>query len=236
MMPEVLFCDNHLLVVCKPAGLPAQQDRTNDPDLLSLLKDYLKQRFEKPGKVYLGLVHRLDRPASGVMVFARTSKAAARLSGQFREGTPRKRYIALVEGSESGQGRCRDYLVKENETVRIVGEGYPQARHAELVWQARATRDGLSLVDIDLLTGRPHQIRVQLASRGLHILGDLRYGSRREFDGRNLALHSYRLGLEHPVLKTPAAWTALPPESWRGFFPAEIKDLLQPDASLRREL
>ncbi len=231
MMPEVLFCDNHLLVVCKPAGLPAQQDRTNDPDLVNILKDYIKQRFDKPGRVYLGLVHRLDRPASGIMVLARTSKAAARLSGQFRDSTPSKRYIALVQGSATGRGRCRDHLVKENETVRIVEKGHPRARYAELCWQARASRGGTSLLDIDLLTGRPHQIRVQLASRGLHILGDLRYGSRCEFDGRNLALHCYRLGLEHPVLKTPVSWQAGPPGSWQSFFPAEIESLLQPDAS-----
>lgn len=231
MTPEILFCDNHLLVVCKPAGLPAQQDRTTDPDLLSLLKKYIRQRFEKPGEAYLGLVHRLDRPVSGVMVFARTSKAAGRLSAQFRDGTPRKRYIALVEGSVTGRDCCRDYLIKENEAVRIAAEGRPKALYAELFWRACAEHEGLSLLDIDLITGRPHQIRVQLASRGMHVLGDLRYGSRREFDGRNLALHCYRLGLEHPVLKTPVSFTAPPPATWRGFFNAEIAALLQPDTT-----
>ena len=229
MTPEVLFCDNHLLVACKPAGVPVQQDRTADPDLLSLLKTHIKQRFDKPGDAYLGLVHRLDRPASGVMVFARTSKAAGRLSAQFRASSPQKRYIALVQGSITGQGQCLDYLIKENETVRVVTENHPKALYAELFWQARAISGDLSLLEIELKTGRPHQIRVQLASRGLHILGDLRYGSRREFDGRNLALHCYRLALEHPVLKTPASWTAAPPETWRGLFAAEIEALLRRD-------
>lgn len=226
MTPDVLFCDNHLLIVCKPAGLPAQQDRTGDEDLLCLLKAYIKQRFDKPGDAYLGLVHRLDRPVSGVMAFARTSKAAGRLSEQFRESTPLKKYIAIVQGSVQGQGVYTDYLLKENEKVRIVGPKYPKALYAELSWQARGESGGLSLLDIDLKTGRPHQIRVQLASRGLPIVGDLRYGSRREFDGRNLALHCYRLGLEHPVLKTPLHWTAAPPASWQGFFDAEIESLV----------
>jgi 23S rRNA pseudouridine1911/1915/1917 synthase len=229
MSPDVLFCDNHLLVVVKPAGLPAQQDRTGDEDLLCLLKAYVKERFNKPGEAYLGLVHRLDRPVSGVMAFARTSKAAGRLSAQFREGTPLKKYIAIVQGSVQGQGVCADYLFKDNEKVRIVGAKYPKALYAELAWQARAEAGGLSLLEIDLKTGRPHQIRVQLASRGLPIVGDLRYGSRREFDGRNLALHCYRLRLEHPVSKMPVSWTAPPPETWRGFFDAAIDSLLKLD-------
>jgi RluA family pseudouridine synthase len=228
MTLEVLFCDNHLLVVVKPAGLPVQQDRTGDPDLLSLLKEHIKERFEKPGAAYLGLVHRLDRPVSGVMAFARTSKAAGRLSEQFRQGTPLKKYMAIVQGSAQGQGVCTDYLLKENEKVRIVGAAHPGAVYAELSWQARAESGGLSLLDICLKTGRPHQIRVQLASRGWPIVGDLRYGSRREFDGRNLALHCYRLGLEHPVLKQHMHWTAPPPETWRGFFDAETEPLLTP--------
>lgn len=230
MMPDVLFCDNHLLVVVKPAGLPAQQDRTGDQDLLCLLKAYIKQRFDKPGDAYLGLVHRLDRPVSGVMVFARTSKAAGRLSEQFRESAPLKKYIAIVQGSVQGQGVCTDYLLKENEKVRIVGPKYPKALYAELSWQARAESGGLSLLDIELKTGRPHQIRVQFASRGLPIVGDLRYNSRREFDGRNLALHCYLLGLEHPVLKIPMRWTAPPPETWRGFFDTDIEALLKPES------
>jgi 23S rRNA pseudouridine1911/1915/1917 synthase len=228
MTPEVLFCDNHLLIVCKPAGLPVQKDRTGDPDLLTAAKNFVKQHFDKPGDVYLGLVHRLDRPVSGVMAFARTSKAAGRLSAQFREGRPEKKYMAIVQGNVRGQGVCTDYLVKENEKVRIVGAAHPKALFAELSWQAMAGSGELSLLDIELKTGRPHQIRVQLASGGWPLLGDMRYGSRREFDGRNLALHCYRLGLEHPVLKTPMSWTAPPPETWQGFFDTEIEALLKP--------
>ncbi len=226
MTAEVLFCDNHLLAANKPAGMPVQQDRTGDPDLLSCLKQYLQKRFDKPGNVYLGLVHRLDRPVSGVMVFARTSKAAGRLAAQFREGTARKRYIAVAEGRISGRGRCEDYLLKKNEVVRIAGAGEAGALHAELAWRSAAAGKKESLLDIELMTGRPHQIRLQLASRGMPILGDLRYGSRREFDGRNLALHCYRLGLEHPVLKAPVVWTAAPPPTWDGFFDADVTKLL----------
>jgi 23S rRNA pseudouridine1911/1915/1917 synthase len=227
--PDVLFCDNHLLVVCKPAGVPVQADRTGDPDLLTGLKHYIQQRFDKPGSAYLGLVHRLDRPVSGVMVFARTSKAAGRLSAQFRQASTGKKYAAVVTGIVAGRGLCHDFLIKECQTVRVVPADYPKALAAELAWSSVAARGGLSLLDIDLKTGRPHQIRVQLASRGMPILGDLRYGSPREFDGRNLALHCYSLCLEHPVQKTQLRFTAPPPAAWRGFFDADVATLLERD-------
>lgn len=223
---DVVHQDRHLLVVNKPPGLLAQADRTGDPDVLSLGKAYLKAHAEKEGAVYLGLVHRLDRPASGLMVLARTSKAARRLSKQFRERLPEKRYLAIVEGRCEGWDTCTDFLVKENRQVRVVQAEHPGAKYAELTWQALARAEGLSLLLVRLKTGRPHQIRVQLATRGFPILGDLRYGAAREMDGRNLALHAYHLRLEHPVRRKGVAWTVPPPEAWGGRFREGIARLL----------
>lgn len=224
-MLDILFLDNHLLVVNKRSGLLSQHDSTGDRDLLALAKDFLKKRFKKPGNVYLGLVHRLDRPVSGVMVLARTSKAASRLSSQFRSGTAQKRYIAIVEGVCTGQGECKNHIIKKNKEVRIVDSTQAKAQYAELLWESIAQKNGLSLFDIQLKTGRPHQIRAQLAHKGLPILGDFRYGAGREFDGRNIALHCYLLGVEHPTQKTFMHWSTMPPATWEGMFNSEIRDL-----------
>jgi len=224
---DVLYLDNHLLVVNKPAGLLAQADRTGDPDLLSLARAYLKEKLHRPGQGFVGLVHRLDRPASGVMVLACTSKAASRLSDQFRRKLPQKRYLAIVEGACRGEGTRVDYLVKEDQKVRVVRSSHPRAQYAELSWRALAQRGGLSLLEIDLKTGRAHQIRVQLARMGFPILGDFRYGAKRELDGQNLALHCHYLALEHPVTKEPMHWTAPPPPSWKGLFSVEVRRALQ---------
>lgn len=231
-MPEppfpVLYLDNHLLVVHKPAGLLVQADTTGDPDLLTLGKAFLKAEFDKPGSVFLGLVHRLDRPVSGVVVLARTSKAASRLSDQFRRRAPDKRYLALVEGRLEGEGTREDWLAKIDRRVRIVKQGHPQGKRAELKWRTLATERRrvieVSLVEVELVTGRAHQIRVQLAALGHPILGDLRYGAEREFDGRNLALHSYRLEIEHPTKREPMLFSALPPPTWNGYFDSLIGD------------
>jgi RluA family pseudouridine synthase len=223
---EVLHLDNHILVIDKPAGALAQSDRTGDEDMLTLGKAFLKTEFNKPGNVYLGLIHRLDRPVSGVMVLARTSKAAARLSEQFRSNIPKKKYWAIVEGKCPGEGECKDYLVKENETVRIVDPGHPKSQLAVLSWRSVASRDGRTLLAVDLRTGRPHQIRVQLANMGFPILGDFRYGAKEEFDGRNLALHCYSLEFQHPVRKEQVRFTADPQKSWVGWFDEEWSRLI----------
>jgi RluA family pseudouridine synthase len=211
----VLYCDNHLLVVCKPAGMPSQRDRTGDPDLLTVGKGYLKERFDKPGRVFLGLVHRLDRPASGVMVLARTSKAASRLGRQFLDRDVVKQYVALVEGTVVGQGTTEaGYLKKSERGVVAASRDEEGAQYAELEWEkVKETARG-TLVNVRLETGRKHQIRHQLARIGHPIVGDLRYGATREFDGRNLALHCYSLTIDHPTLRQAMSWQALPPLSW----------------------
>jgi len=224
---EPIYLDNHLLVLMKPAGILAQADDTGDTDFLTMGKAWLKREFQKPGNVYLGLVHRLDRPVSGLMVFARTSKAATRLTRAFKDRQVEKRYLALVQGKLSGSDTWADFLMKDDRRTRVVTNRHPKGKLARLSWQVLATHQDLSLVDIELHTGRAHQIRVQFASRGHALLGDFRYGCQREFDGRNLALHSYRLGLEHPVKKVPLCWWAAPPQSWRGFFERHINLLLE---------
>jgi len=228
MLPEILFSDNHLLIVNKPPGLLSQADSTGDPDMLTLAKAWIKQECNKPGNVYVGLVHRLDRPVSGVLALARTSKAASRLSAQFRQGTPIKKYMALAEGRTPEGGICRDYLAKdESRTVRIVSEQHPGARLADLEWRSVAFHKGRTLLDIQIKTGRAHQIRAQMAAQGIPIVGDMRYGSRTFFDGRNLALHCYCLALEHPVRRVRMCWTAVPPSAWQGFFESDIDRIVQ---------
>lgn len=223
---EVLHVDNHLLVVDKPPGLLAQEDETGDPDLLRLGKEYLREKFDKPGNVFLGLVHRLDRPASGVVVLARTSKAAARLSEQFRRRTPEKDYLAIVEGSCQGAGILHDYLLEESGSVRALNREHAGARLAELQWHALAEEDGLTLVSVRLKTGRKHQIRAQLAGMGHPILGDFRYGASREMDGRNLALHAHRLGILHPTRKQWMVFSTPPPAAWGDRFREAVRRLL----------
>lgn len=225
--PEVLYLDNHLLVVAKPPGMLAQADRTGDLDVATWGKAYLKARFEKPGNVFLGLVHRLDRPASGVMVLARTSKAARRLSEQFRRRLPEKRYLAIAEDVLDGWGHWVDYLVKEHREVRVVEEDHPDGKRAELRWQVVAQGDGVTLVEVRLMTGRSHQIRVQFAHRGAPLLGDMRYGAQHELDGQHLALHAYRLRVEHPTERTMLDFRAPSPSAWGGRFADAIAPLME---------
>ena len=221
---DILYLDNHLLVVDKPAGMLSQEDRTGDLDVVTWAKAEIKQRFDKPGNVFVGLVHRLDRPVSGVMVLARTSKAAGRLSDQFRRRAVDKCYLAVVEGRLVGEGEQVDWLVKgDRGTVRRVSRHTPGAKEARLRWRQLDADARHSLVEVELMTGRAHQIRVQLAGMGTPIVGDLRYGASRPLaDGRGLALHAVRLTLEHPTRKEPMTWTSAPPASWRGLVEAGV--------------
>lgn len=220
---EILHLDNHLMVVNKPPGLLVQADRTGDTDLITLAKAYLKERFSKPGNVFVGLVHRLDRPASGVMVLARTSKAAARLSDQFRRHLPEKDYLAIVAGTLRGAGVSEVHLRPGRGRVEVTDATAEGARAASLQWRAIAEEDRLTLVAVRLKTGRKHQIRAQMAYMGHPILGDILYGARRELDGRNLALHAFSLGFTHPTRKEWVRWTAAPPANWGRRFDQAIK-------------
>lgn len=219
MIPKILHEDNHCLVVDKPAGMLVQPDRTGDPSLLDWVREDVGRRFAKPGQVFIGIVHRLDRPVSGVVLLARTSKAAARLAAQFRDGTVEKRYWAVVEKSpDAPEGVLEDDLVKDaaSNRVRVARSSERGARQARLRYAVLGARPGGTLVEVQPDTGRPHQIRVQLASRGWIIVGDLRYGSQREL-GRWIALHARELAFRHPTRKetvrvgadVPLEWLAL---------------------------
>ena len=216
----VVYVDNHVLVVDKPAGMLSQEDRTQDRDVLSIAKQWVKIEYEKPGAVYLGLVHRLDRPASGLMVLARTSKAAARLSEQFKNRTVKKTYLAYVEGAPTVGDVYEDWLQKWDETVRVVEAEKKGAKLAKLTIQEVRKFGAYSLVRIELSTGRAHQIRVQLASRKFPIVGDFRYGSRTRHPGKNLALHAGRLAIEHPTKKDSMVFTSELPDAW----PADVRE------------
>lgn len=208
--------DNHLLALYKPAGLLVQPDRTNDPSLLELAKAWLKERYLKPGRVFLGIVHRLDRPVAGVILFARTSKAASRLSEQFRNGTTQKDYAAVLEGRlRQPAGRLVHCLERmEGASSRIVNSPTPKSREARLSFRVLDADQDKTLVAISLETGRHHQIRAQFAHIGHPVLGDLRYGACAPLPGKPIALCATRLSVFHPVLKTPIAFSTPYPAGW----------------------
>lgn len=215
---EILYCDNHILAAVKPYNMPSQGDSSGDDDMLSALKKYVGIKYNKPGNVYLGLVHRLDRPAGGVMVFARTSKAAARLSAQFAAHSQGRRYMAVLQGEMRGERRLVDYLAKGADgMVRIVRENSPGAKRAELATRPMAVRGGLTLTDVELFTGRAHQIRVQHAGFGRPLWGDARYGGGKP--GQQLALWAYMLTIKHPTRDEIMTFKARPPRSgvWLDF-------------------
>jgi len=211
----VVFEDNHLLVVYKPAGLLSQGDDTGEANLLDLSKAWIKGRYHKPGQVFLGLVHRLDRPVAGVMVFARTSKAAARLSDQIRQRRLRKAYLAVVVGRPAGiEGRLVHCIERRGRTVRIVLHPSPLSREARLAYRVCESEGDRSLVEIELETGRKHQIRLQLAHAGCPIVGDVRYGAPSPLPSRPIALFAKQIVLEHPTRGEVLAFTAPLPIGW----------------------
>ena len=197
---KVLYEDNHIIVAIKPAGVLSQSDGSNAPDMLNILKAYIKEKYQKPGEVYLGLVHRLDRPVSGVMVFARTSKAASRLSEQIRLRKVDKIYRCVVNGVLEGEGRLENYISKDesSNTVTVSDSEKPGFKASYLDYRALACKDGLTLVEVKLGTGRSHQIRAQMAHFGHPLIGDQKYGLR-DNRTKDIALEAYKLSFEHPV-------------------------------------
>ena len=211
MILSPVYEDNHLLVVNKPAGLLVQGDHTKDPTLLDLGKEYLKEKYNKPGNVYLGLVHRLDRPVSGLVILARTSKAASRISESIRKGAFAKTYTALAEGHPPNQAEWRDHLVRDEQHSRVAG---PRETGKEAILRMRTIerdkKQQCVRLEIDLITGRHHQIRVQCASRNFPLLGDFRYGSKRKFGDREIALHATEVTLMHPTTKESMTFRSEP--------------------------
>ena len=202
-MIKAVYEDNHLLVAVKPQGQLTQSDETGDLSLQDECKQYIKEKYQKPGEVYLGLVHRLDRPVGGLVAFARTSKAASRLSEQLRTHHMEREYLAVVEGEDlPARGDLRDGL------VRVVPEGTPGAKEARLHYERLGAREGTALVHLRLETGRKHQIRVQLSHLGYPICFDMRYGHGER--GRDIALFGAVLRLTHPTRKEDMTFTARP--------------------------
>jgi 23S rRNA pseudouridine1911/1915/1917 synthase len=213
---EILYEDNHLLAVNKPPGLPTMGVQAQQTSLVTLAKQYIKRRYRKPGNVYLGVMSRLDAGTSGVVILARTSKAAARLTEQFRSRQVSKTYWAIVSGQvEEPQGELVDWVAKDeaNQRMAIVDESQVGAKEARLRYQVLGKVSGGLLLEIELLTGRKHQIRLQLASRGLPLWGETKYARGKPFDG-GIALHARRLVIEHPVSKVPLELTAPVGPAW----------------------
>jgi 23S rRNA pseudouridine1911/1915/1917 synthase len=207
--------DNHLLVLYKPAGLLAQGDETGAANLLDLAKAWIKQRHHKPGRVFLGLVQRLDRPVAGVMLFARTSKAAARLSAQLRTRQTRKIYLAVVEGQlPSEHGKLTNHIERHDRLSRIATPPAASSREARLSYRVLETADGRSLIEVELETGRKHQIRLQLAHIGCPVVGDVRYGARAALPSRQIALLAREIALEHPTRREMLSFACPLPSGW----------------------
>ena len=217
----VLYEDNHCLAVLKPGSLLIAGDKTGDITLLDQAKQYIKVKYNKPGDVFLGNVHRLDRPVSGVALLARTSKAAARLSEQFRNGTVEKLYHCWVNGvPRQTQQTLTDFLLKSanRNTVKVVPAETTGAREAKLTYRKLETRGKRSLLEVQLHTGRSHQIRVQLSSQGWSILGDVKYGGPRCEDRSIIALHALALLFQHPTQKVPVFVETPVPANWVDIF------------------
>lgn len=217
--PQILFEDNHVIVALKEPNLLTQGDATGDQDMLSLLKAYIKEKYEKPGEAYLGLVHRMDRPVGGLLVFARTSKAAERLSRQLREKELNREYVCLVNGAPPPQFTLKDMLVKDEKTnmVKIVPSYLRQGKEAVLHARTIVRRDEGALVAVRLETGRAHQIRVQMAHAGFALKGDQRYGDNEP--RAQIALWGMRLAFRHPITGKQMVFIAPPPDTglWTAF-------------------
>ena len=212
---HVLYSDNHLLVVAKPAGIPIVPDSSGDESLFDQARRWVEVTFDKPGRAFLGVVHRLDRPVSGVVVFARTSKGAARLSTQFAETGVQKTYWGIMgRAPEEQEGTLKHWLHKDRDAnrVHIVAADTPDAREAVTRWRQLAVDGGRALIEFSPATGRSHQLRVAAATLGSPLLGDLKYGAAEPLPDRSIALHARALGFEHPTRKEPMSFATPPPD------------------------
>lgn len=210
-MNDILYEDNHIIVVEKKINIPVQEDESQDSDLANIIKTYLKNRYSKPGNVYLGIVHRLDRPVGGIMVFAKTSKAASRINEQIRLRRFEKKYYAVVEGSVEDSATLVDKLYKDMNTNMVTID--VRGKEAVLSYKKIMTIESFTLVDIELKTGRSHQIRVQFSSRNAPLFGDQRYNQRAKV-GQQIALYSYYLAFEHPVSKEKMVFSLPMPDRY----------------------
>ncbi len=215
---KVIYEDNHILVIEKPINVPMQEDSSEDMDVIRLAKEYLKNKYNKPGNVYCGHVHRLDRPVGGVVVLAKTSKAASRLSDSVRTNKMNKKYCAVVVGDLPNERVLKDYLIKDDKTntSRVTSEKY--GKYSELSYKVLDRKDNLSFIQIDLKTGRSHQIRVQFASRNCPLYGDQRYNKDARV-GQQIALWATVLSFPHPTTQEILSFESNLPntEPWKKF-------------------
>lgn len=223
---NVLHLDDHLIVVSKPPGLLAQPDHTDAPSVLRRVEALLAARTDVPDP-FVGLVHRLDRPTSGLMVLARTTEAARVLSAQFRERTVSKTYLALVEGRLTGLGTWTDYVAKLDQTPQLVAPDHPRGKRARLEWQAVGPPGEHTLLRVQLRTGRPHQIRLQAQSRGHPVVGDTRYGGEQAGAPAAIGLHHAVLRVDPPDAPRRRTFAAPPPNKWRSWMSGAQRGALQ---------
>jgi 23S rRNA pseudouridine1911/1915/1917 synthase len=221
-MLDILYEDNHLIIVNKEAGDLVQGDKTGDHTLLDGVKAYVKKKYNKPGDVFLGLVHRLDRPVSGAVIFARTSKALTRMNEIFKNREIKKEYLAIVENRpQEFEGTLVHYIIKDEErnVSKALDSTKKGGKRAELTYELIGEISGMILLKVNPITGRPHQIRCQLKKIGCSIVGDKKYGSIHEIDDRSICLHCHKLEFMHPVKKEPIRITAGVPRAnpWNQF-------------------
>lgn len=222
MSPEILYEDNHLIVVNKPFGMPSQGDITGDLNVFDWTKQYIKEKYNKPGEVYAALLHRLDRPTGGIISLARTSKAAVRVSKAFQQRKVQKTYYAIVEQAPHAQSGTLIHFLKQlpdKNIMRAYNKEVNGSKRAELSYRVLQKKDGRTLIEVKPLTGRKHQIRVQLASMGCTIVGDVKYGETSFNPDKSICLLAGKLAFEHPVKKSPMEFVAPWPETepWASF-------------------
>ena len=216
---RIIFIDNHLIAVTKPAGLLTQPDRNTDESLINQTRQWIKEKYNKPNNIFLGLVHRLDRNVSGVVLFARTSKAASRLSKQFREGTPKKHYRAIVLGKLKEEHTTLVHYLRKEKSRRttVFPRETPTAKRSELSYEVINSLENKSLLEVSLSTGRFHQIRAQMAFIGHPIIGDVKYGAPEPLPNQEIALYAHKLVFSHPVSNEEITLTAPEPKTWEQF-------------------